>query len=73
MRLLNAAPEEIPEILLEMRKESKAITEELGHIVWHMKGIGWDEAWNLTYGERKILAGVIKDNVEKFSKMMTLF
>lgn len=68
MRLLNASPEEVQEILLELRKESKALVEEIGNICWFMKGLGWDEAWNLTYGERKVLGDVIKENLERMGK-----
>lgn len=52
-----------------MDQESNVIREEAMKMVWYMRGgLTYTEAMNLSHGEREIVSGIIKDNLETTKK-----
>ena len=52
-----------------MDQESKEIRREALKFVWYMRGgLTYTEAMNLSHGEREIVSGIIKDNLETTKK-----
>ncbi len=66
MRLLNASPQEIAEILGEMKKDSRAIRKNISELIFHMKGsITLAEAWEMSADSRNMLVKTFNDNNKK--------
>ena len=66
---MQSDPEEISEILEEMALASKALTSIVTDICWHMRGsITWEQAWNLTEDQRRVMLNLIKKNIETTQK-----
>jgi len=52
-----------------MDQESKEIRREALKFVWYMRGgLTYTEAMNLSHGEREIVSGIIKENLETTKK-----
>jgi hypothetical protein len=52
-----------------MEKESNDIRQEALRMAWHMRGgLTYDQALQLSTAERKIIAGLIKENMETTKK-----
>lgn len=52
-----------------MEKESNDIRQEALRMAWHMRGgLTYDQALQLSTAERKIIAGMIKENMETTKK-----
>jgi hypothetical protein len=57
--------EDIVEFIERFEKESKAITEEVLRLCWNMRGgLTYEEGMLLSITERKIIANIVKDNLE---------
>jgi hypothetical protein len=52
-----------------MDQESNAIRQEALKMVWYMRGgLTYTEAMNLSHGERDLVSGIIKENLETTKK-----
>lgn len=52
-----------------MDNQIKQLTDEVARICWYMRGsISWQEAHDLSLGEREIINKVIKDNIDLVKK-----
>lgn len=52
-----------------MEKESNAIRQEALQLAWYMRGgLTYDQALQLSVGERKIINEIIKSNLETTKK-----
>ena len=52
-----------------MEKESNDIRQEALRMAWHMRGgLTYDQALQLSTAERKIIASLIKENMETTKK-----
>lgn len=61
--------EEILSLLEQLDKESKALKKEIIKICWFMRGgITYDQAMELSYEERNMIADLINDNLETTKK-----
>lgn len=64
--------EEIVQELEKMDKESMGLKEELIRITWWMRGgINYDQSYNLSLKERRIIGEMIKENLETSKKTGT--
>lgn len=62
---MTASNEEIVEYLEQLDKESKAIRDELMRICWYMRGsISYEEAYYLSLEDKRIIAKIVKENME---------
>ena len=52
-----------------MDQESNSIRQEALKMVWYMRGgLTYTEAMNLSHGERDLVSGIIKENLETTKK-----
>lgn len=59
----------IVEWLDQFDKESKAIKKDLIKMCWYMRGgLTYDEAMNLSFEERNIVAEIVSENLETTKK-----
>ena len=67
MRLLSTDdPRVIGGIIAGYRKEARAIIDQIHEICWYMRGsISRDEAYILSYEERKSVVKLIDDNIKR--------
>ncbi len=69
LRLLTSSPERIVKIVEQNEKEIRAIREDVLKMCWYMRGgLTYEEALNLSWQEREIIGGIIKDNFETTKK-----
>jgi hypothetical protein len=55
--------------LTELDSETKNLKHELLKICWYMRGgVTYQEALNMSIDERKIVANIVKDNLETTKK-----
>lgn len=55
----------IVDLIKNYEKESRAFKEEALRFTWYMRGgITYDEAMQLSYHEKEIIAKIIKDNMK---------
>lgn len=55
--------------LESMEKQARAIKDDLIKIVWHMRGgISYEEAHQLNFKEKQLIAELIKDHMETTKK-----
>jgi len=60
---------EIIKLLKDMDSETKNLKHELLKICWYMRGgVTYQEALNMSIEERKIVASIVKDNLETTKK-----
>lgn len=63
---------DIVQELEKMDKESNGLKDEIIRITWWMRGgINYDQAWNLSLKERRMISELIKDNMETSKKTGT--
>jgi hypothetical protein len=61
--------DQIAKLVESMEKESNDIRQEALRMAWHMRGgLTYDQALQLSTAERKIIAGLIKENMETTKK-----
>jgi hypothetical protein len=61
--------DQIAKLVEGMEKESNDIRQEALRMAWHMRGgLTYDQALQLSTAERKIIAGLIKENMETTKK-----
>jgi hypothetical protein len=61
--------DQIVKLVEGMEKESNDIRQEALRMAWHMRGgLTYDQALQLSTAERKIIAGLIKENMETTKK-----
>ncbi len=76
MRLLRSSPEQVEELLGEMRSAARAITKSVHEIIAYSRNISREEAWALPHNEREIALKHIKtkmDTLEKTKGSVNLF
>jgi len=67
--LLTLTESDILSFFKDLENESKNIKHELLKICWYMRGgVTWQESLNLSVDERKIIADIIKENLETAKK-----
>lgn len=68
---MQADPSEIAQHFSELAEETQDIRKGITEICWFMRGsISIDQAWQLTYEDKKIIQDFIKDNTERFKGSM---
>ena len=66
---MSLADSDILAYLKEMESENKNLKHELLKICWFMRGgVSYQEALNMSIDERKIVANIVKDNLETTKK-----
>lgn len=61
--------EEISKLIERNDTEVKSIREDVLKMCWHMRGgLTFNEGMNLSYAEREIIGGIIKENLETTKK-----
>ena len=61
--------EEVTEVLQEYASEARAIEQSLVRITWYMRGgVDIDQAYRMTYRQRKYAMKLIEENIERTSK-----
>jgi hypothetical protein len=61
--------EEILRYVDGLDKESEEMKAELFKLCWYMRGgVSVDDAFSMTYKERQLIAGIIKENLETSKK-----
>jgi hypothetical protein len=70
MRLLSTTdPKKIEKIIKGLQKEAEAITTEIYKICWYLRSISREEAFALSYNERKIIMqDVISENIKRVNE-----
>ena len=69
IRLLQLGPDELGNYLKSLEREVKALKEECIRIAWYMRGgIPYDQALELGYDERSIIAKIVKENADASKK-----
>ena len=67
--MLTLTESDILSFFKDLENESKNIKHELLKICWYMRGgVTWQESLNLSVEERKIIADIIKENLETAKK-----
>ena len=70
--MITAEPSEVAENFEEMASDARDIKKQVIEICWYMRGsVTHDQAWQLTYEDKKIIGEFIKENQEKFKNSMT--
>lgn len=60
---------DIMKYLKDLENETKALKHELFKICWFMRGgVTYQEALEMGYEDRKIIADIVKDNLETAKK-----
>ena len=55
--------------LQDMEKDVKNLKYELLKICWYMRGgVTYDESFGMSYQDRKIVADIVKDNLDTTKK-----
>ncbi len=69
MRLLSLSPEEIAGEIKGMEREHKEFVDQITRMAWFMRGsMTREEMWRLSYFERKVIAKIISENIERLNK-----
>ena len=54
-----------------MAEEANGIRKSITEICWYMRGsVSYDQAWALTYEDKKIIHEFLKDNMERYKGSM---
>jgi hypothetical protein len=56
--------EELQGLLAEYQKDSKKLISQIHEILWHMRSISREEAWSLSFDERKDILKQIEERVK---------
>jgi hypothetical protein len=68
-RLLILNSEQIALMIEGMEKETNSIRQEALQMTWYMRGgVSYDQALQLSVGERKLINDIIKGNLETTKK-----
>jgi hypothetical protein len=68
-RLLISNSEQIAKLIDNMEKESNSIRQEALQLSWYMRGgLSYDQALQLSVGERQLINELIKGNLETTKK-----
>lgn len=67
-KVLNSSRAEILLYVKQIEKEARDIKREALKICWYLRGIGYDEALNMSYEERIIVGEIVKENLETTKK-----
>lgn len=67
-KILNLSREEILLYVQQIEKEARDIKKEALKICWYLRGIGYQEALNMSYEERMLVSDIVKDNLETTKK-----
>jgi hypothetical protein len=68
-RLLISDSEQITKLVDGMEKESNSIRQEALQLCWYMRGgLAYDQALQLSVGERRIINEIVKGNLETTKK-----
>lgn len=60
---------DIEKLVEQMEKETNDIHQEALKLTWFMRGgLSYESAMQLSFNERKIISGIIKDNMETTKK-----
>ena len=66
---MGTSPEGVTEILQEYASDARAIEQTLVRITWYMRGgVNIDQAYRMTYRQRKYALRLIEENIERTSK-----
>lgn len=69
MTLLTSNPEQIEKLVEGYEKEVEGIKSECLKLCWYMRGgITYDQVMALSFRERVLISGIIKDNLETTKK-----
>jgi len=69
--LITAEPSEVAEYFEEMASDARDIKKQVIEICWYMRGsVTHDQAWQLTYEDKKLISEFIKENQEKYKGSM---
>ena len=61
--------EQISKLVDSMEKESNSIRQEALQLAWYMRGgLSYDQALQLSVGERRIINEIVKGNLETTKK-----
>lgn len=70
--MITAEPSEVASYFEEMASDARDIKKNVIEICWYMRGsVTHDQAWLLTYEDKKLIGEFIKENSEKFKNSMT--
>lgn len=73
-RILTKTTEEVEEIIQNMEKDVKSLQKDLLRIVWYMRGgVSITEAQDMSNQERKIIADIIKENMDNTNRYKVPF
>lgn len=64
---MRTPPEKIEEMIDSIRQDAKAFIKTIADIVIYGNGISYNEAWNMSYEERKIIVDSIEEKVSASS------
>ena len=69
--MITAGPSEVAEYFEEMASDARDIKKQVIEICWYMRGsVTHDQAWQLTYEDKKLISEFIKENQEKYKGSM---
>ena len=69
MRILAWSLDEILQEVKRMEGEQKELKTEITKICWYMRGgISLDEAYTMSFDDRRIVSSIIKENLETTKK-----
>ena len=68
-RLLTLTAEEVGSYIDQLDQEADKIRAESIKMSWHMRGgISYDQVMQMSYGERTMIAALVKENMETTNK-----
>jgi len=69
MRILAWSLDEILQEVKRMEGEQKELKTEITKICWYMRGgVSLDEAYTMSFDDRRIVSSIIKENLETTKK-----
>jgi len=69
MRILSLSLDEILKEAKDMEEENKKLRDELFKLSWYMRGgLSVEEAFYLSYEDRNMIGGIVKENLETTKK-----
>ena len=69
MRILSLSLDEILREAKAMEEETKKLRDELFKLTWYLRGgLSVEEAFYLSYDDRTMIGGIVKENLETTKK-----